>query len=98
MSEPAVLYDKKDGVAKKTLKLEKGARFEALGHGVYLVMSGAGACAGDPLKQYSTVYVLADERAIIEASDDTLLLHYGLPDLSDIEATGHTSGTLQAAE
>jgi hypothetical protein len=79
-------------------KLEKGARFEAVGHGVYLVLSGAGACAGNPLKQYSTVYVLADERATIEAGEETLLLHYGLPDLSDIEATGHTSGTLQAAE
>jgi hypothetical protein len=79
-------------------KLEKGSRFEAVGHGVYLVLSGAGTCAGNPLKQYSTVYVLADERATIEASEETLLLHYGLPDLSDIEATGHTSGTLQAAE
>jgi hypothetical protein len=79
-------------------KLEKGARFEAAGHGVYLVLSGAGACAGNPLKQYTTVYVEADERATIEAGEETLLLHYGLPDLSDIEATGDTSGTLQAAE
>ena len=32
-------------------KLAKGARFEAVGHGVYLVLSGAGTCAGNPLKQ-----------------------------------------------
>ena len=62
------------------------------------MMSGTGACAGNPLKQYTTVYVEANERATIEASEETLLLHYGLPDLSDIEATGQTSGTLQAAE
>ena len=79
-------------------KLDKGARFEAVGHGVYLVLSGAGACTGNPLKRYTTVYVEANERATIEASEETLLLHYGLPDLSDLEATGHTSGTLQAAE
>jgi len=27
-----------------------------------------------------------------------VLLHYGLPDLSGIEASGHTSGAMQAAE
>jgi hypothetical protein len=79
-------------------KLAQGARFEAVGHGVYLLLSGAGSCAGAPLKQYTTVYVEADERAIIEASEETVLLHYGLPDLSGIEASGDTSGTLQAAE
>jgi hypothetical protein len=79
-------------------KLEKGARFEAVGHGVYLVLSGAGACVGNPLKQYTTVYVEANERATIAASEEILLLHYGLPDLSDIEAAGQTSGTLEAAE
>ena len=63
-----------------------------------LVLSGAGACTGNPLKRYTTVYVEANELATIEASEETLLLHYGLPDLSDLEATGHTSGTLQAAE
>ncbi len=30
--------------------------------------------------------------ATIEASEDDLAVHYGLPDLSDIEAAGHTSG------
>jgi len=79
-------------------KLAKGARFEAWATAVYLVLSGAGACAGNPLKQYTTVYVEVNERATIEASEETLLLHYGLPDLSDIEAAGQTSGTLQAAE
>jgi len=79
-------------------KLDRGAQFEPSGHGVYLVLSGAGGCAGQPLKQYTTVYVEAGERAIIEASEETVLLHYGLPDLSGIEAIGHTSGTMQAAE
>jgi hypothetical protein len=79
-------------------RLDRGTRFEATGHGVYLVLSGAGACAGQPLKQYTTVYVEAGERATIEAGEATVLLHYGLPDLSGIEAMGHTSGAMQAAE
>jgi hypothetical protein len=83
-------------------KLAKGARFEAIGHGVYLVLAGAGVCAGQTLKQYTTVYVEAGETATIEASEETTLLHYGLPDLSGIEAidhaSRHTSGAMQAAE
>jgi hypothetical protein len=62
------------------------------------IVEGKPGTPGHPLKQYTTVYVEANERATIEASEETLLLHYGLPDLSDLEATGHTSGTLQAAE
>jgi hypothetical protein len=79
-------------------KLEAGAQFEVSGHGVYLVLSGAGTCAGKPLKQYTTVYVEAGERATLAASETTVLLHYGLPDLSGIETAAHTSGAMQAAE
>jgi len=60
--------------------------------------SGAGACAGKPLKQYTTVYVEAGERATIAASEPTMLLHYGLPDLAGIAAERPVSGTMQAAE
>jgi hypothetical protein len=79
-------------------KLEAGGQFEASGHGVYLVLSGAGTCAGKSLKQYTTVYVEAGERATLAASETTVLLHYGLPDLSGIETAAHTSGAMQAAE
>ena len=79
-------------------RLEGGARFEAVGHGVYLVLSGAGSCAGKPLKQYTTVYVEAGKQATIEASETTTLLHYRLPDLTGIEAAIHASGAMQAAE
>src|SRR5215813_12874913 len=73
-------------------KLEPGARFEAVGHGVYLVLAGAATCAGKALKQYTTVYVEAGEQATIEASETTTLLNYRLPDLAGIEAAIHTSG------
>jgi hypothetical protein len=79
-------------------RLEPGASFEAAGHGVYLVLSGAGACAGKPLKQYTTVYVEAGERATLKASDPMVLLHYGLPDLSGVEVAADKLGAMQAAE
>ncbi len=79
-------------------KLAPGARFEAAGHGVYLVLSGAGTCAGKPLKPYTTVYVEAGERATLEASETTTLLHYRLPDFTGIETAIPTSGAMQAAE
>ena len=79
-------------------RMDADASFEAEGHGIYLVLSGAGECAGQPLKQYSTVYVERGERASIKASAATVLLHYGLPDLSGLAAAGHTTGTMQAAE
>jgi hypothetical protein len=81
------------------LKLDPGASHEVSGRGVYLVLSGAGACEGKPLKQYSTVYLDHDERAILRARETTELLHYGLPDLSDVATAGDTSGVaMQAAE
>jgi hypothetical protein len=83
----------------RLLKLEAGARYEVEGRGVYLVLSGAGSCAGKPLKQYTTVYLDQGESATLEAGEMTVFLHYGLPDLSDMEAAGHTSGVaMQAAE
>jgi hypothetical protein len=78
-------------------RLDAGASFEVEGHGVYLMLSGAGECAGKPLKQYTTVYVERGERATIKAREVSVLLHYGLPDLSGL-AAGQASGALQAAE
>jgi len=68
------------------------------GRGVYLVLAGAGECAGKPLKQYTTVYLEHGERTTLRASAATEFLHYGLPDLSDLQAAVHTSGAMQAAE
>ena len=53
-------------------------------------------CAGQPLKQYTTVYLDQDERATLQANETTEFLHYGLPDLSDM--TISSAETMQAAE
>ena len=80
------------------IRLHAGADYEVFGRGVYLVLKGAGACAGQPLKQHSTVFLEDGERATLHASETTEFLHYGLPDLSGLGVADHTSGAMQAAE
>jgi hypothetical protein len=82
----------------RLVRLEAGASYEAEGRSVYLVLSGAGECEGEPLKKYTTVSLGHDERAGLQAGEATVFLHYGLPDLADMASGGHTSGALQAAE
>jgi hypothetical protein len=81
------------------LKLDAGASHEVHGRGVYLVLSGAGTCDGRPLKQYTTVSLDYDQAAVLLASEITVVLHYGLPDLSDVTAARARSDVaMQAAE
>jgi hypothetical protein len=81
------------------IRLEAGASYDVSGRGIYLVLSGGGECEGKPLKQYSAVYVDAGQHATLRARETMEFLHYGLPDLSDMAAAGHTSGVaMQAAE
>ena len=81
------------------VKLDAGASYDGRRPSIYLVLSGAGDCEGKPLKQYTTVYLDQDEHATLRARETTEFLHYGLPDLSDMAAAGHTSGVaMQAAE
>jgi len=62
-------------------------------------MSGTGRCEGKPLRQYTTVFLETGEATALAASETMVLLHYGLPDLSDMTAAVHTSGNaMQAAE
>ena len=81
------------------LRLEAGASHTVAGRGVYLVLSGAGECEGKPLQKYTTVFLETGETTTLRASETMELLHYGLPDLSDMTAAVHTSGVaMQAAE
>jgi hypothetical protein len=80
------------------IRLEPGARHEVHGRGVFLVLSGAGTCEGQPLRKFTTVSLDQDERTILQASETLELLHYGLPDLTGLSASVHTSGVMQAAE
>ena len=82
---------------RRLVRLAAGAAYEVEGRGVYLVLSGAGEADGMPLQKFSTIFLEADERTTLRASAATELLHYGLPDLSDLEI-GYHSAAVQAAE
>ena len=79
------------------LRMEAGARHEISGRGVYLVLTGKGSCEGNLLHQYTTVFLDSGERTVLEAHEETEFLHYGLPDLSNMMALGHTSGVAPQA-
>jgi hypothetical protein len=81
----------------RLVKLAAAAGYEVAGRGVYLVLSGAGEADGQPLRKSTSVFLEADERATLRASETTELLHYGLPDLADMEM-GYTGATVRAAE
>lgn len=81
----------------RLLRLSAGAGYEVAGRGVYLVLSGSGQVEGKPLKKFTTVFLGPDESAQLRARETMELLHYGLPDLSDMTAA-HADATVQAAE
>jgi hypothetical protein len=80
------------------IRLEPGARHEVHGRGVFLVLSGAGTCEGQPLRKFTTISLDQDERTMLQANETLELLHYGLPDLTGMTASDRTSGVMQAAE
>jgi len=81
----------------RLVKLEPGAALPVHGRGVYLVLSGAGEAGGKPLKKYTTVFLGTEESGTLRATEATELLHYGLPDLSDLEV-GIAGAAVEAAE
>jgi hypothetical protein len=71
------------------LKLTPGTHHRVEGRGVYLVLLGSGECEGKPLRQYTSVYLDQDEAATLQAAETMTLLHYGLPDLAGLAASGN---------
>ena len=81
----------------RLVKLEPGAALPVDGRGVYLVLSGAGSAGGQPLRKFTTVFLDTGESGTLRASEASELLHYGLPDLSDLEV-GVAGAAVEAAE
>ena len=82
------------------LRLDAGASHTVEGRGVYLVMSGAGECEGTAAAEvHDRLSGDRRDRRRCAPARAMELLHYGLPDLSDMDAAVHTSGVaMQAAE
>src|SRR5262245_18993131 len=64
------------------LKLDAGARHTVQGHGIYLVLSGLGEVAGQPMRRLTTLYLARGERAAIAAREEAQIMHFGLPNLA----------------
>jgi hypothetical protein len=79
------------------LKLAPGASYYAKGRGLYLVVSGAGKVSDQDYRGLSTTYLKKGERAMFQASAETQILLFGLPDLSGMKL-GELSGAAAPEE
>jgi hypothetical protein len=66
------------------LRLDAGASHVARGKGVYVVIRGAGTVGGEPMRALTTVHLAHAETVTFAARAETELLHFGLPDLTDL--------------
>ena len=80
------------------LKLDAGASHTVQGHGIYLVLSGAGEIAAQPMRKLTTLYLGRDESAIITAREATELMHFGLPNLAGVRMPERDVLPAEAAE
>ncbi len=76
------------------LQLAPGARLEARGRGLWIALDGAGRVGGDPIRQYTSLFLDKGESATIETTVTTQFLHYGLPDLAGLADTRGRSATV----
>jgi hypothetical protein len=80
------------------LKLDPGAVHEARGRGVWLVVSGTGTVAGEPLRRLTTVYLDRGEKVRLAAASEIVILHLGLPNLAGLELQTGAATLAAAAE
>lgn len=67
------------------VKLDKGASWTGKGRSIYLVVSGAGSVNGQAYKTLSGVQCAEGETPVFAASEESVLLHLGLPNLAGLE-------------
>jgi hypothetical protein len=67
------------------VKLDKGATWRGSGRSIYLVISGAGTVEGENYKALSGVYAKEGEAPHFTATEETIVLRFGLPNLAGVE-------------
>ena len=80
------------------LKLEAGASCTAKGNGVYLVLRGAGTVGDAPLRNLTAFHVGRGESVKVSASEETEIMHFGLPNLDGLTTSLPAELTAEAAE
>jgi hypothetical protein len=80
------------------LKLDAGASHAVRGHGIYLVLSGVGEIAGQPMRKLTTLYLGREETATMTARETTEFMHFGLPNLAGVRMPQRDALPAEAAE
>jgi hypothetical protein len=62
------------------------------------VTHGAGTVGDQPMRALTTVYLEPGETVTFAASEETELLHFGLPDLAGLSMPVHDQVPAEAAE
>jgi hypothetical protein len=73
------------------LRLEPDAGVELVGRGLWTILEGSGSIGAEPVGKFSAVYLDAGERARLSCAAAAEILHFGLPDLSDLPAPAAVS-------
>ncbi len=74
------------GTSATFYKLDAGARLTTEGRAIYFVVSGTGKASDTEYRRLTTLFVDAAETCPIAAESETVVLRYGLPDLSGMVA------------
>ena len=72
------------GTKAGQIKLEAGASYTAKGRCVFLVLRGAGRIGEAPLRPLTTLFLDLNETAVIAATAETEIMHFGLPNLAGV--------------
>jgi hypothetical protein len=80
------------------LKLDADASKTIRGNCVYLVLRGAGSVGTAPLRKLTAIHVARGEELKITASEETEIVHFGLPNLAGVTMGIPEELTAEAAE
>jgi len=78
------------------LKFTSGSRCDVTGRCVLVVMSGKGRTGEHELRRLTTLHLERGEHASLEAREETIVMRFGLPDLSALEARDADTPALAA--
>lgn len=72
------------GTRAAQVKLDPGASCTGHGRSVYLVLRGEGTIGDTPMRALTTLFLDWNETAVITASAETEVMHFGLPNLAGV--------------
>jgi hypothetical protein len=79
------------------LRLDAGSSYYAKGRGIYFVITGAGKVGDQDYRALASIYLKKGERVMFDASAETQIFLFGLPDLSGMKL-GQLSGAAAPEE